>query len=255
MNGSAGAGESTAPWPSSVCRVASALAILHLVALGLHVFGNRSGPWAVAGNFPVRQPSPPFVHLPVARAAAEYLGALRLDETGRFPALFASGAVARLEALDPSGGVVATLPDPAAWAPVRQRQQVLANALLTDVAALPDSGGERSYLEGQLPLRPVWRIDGAGTTLKLFRVPDHELARDPNRREQGPTDWQIAVARSYAARMGGPDATLRRCWTLPLPLVVAMSPAAANAEIARSELADTLAERRSEYGNRTDAAH
>ena len=236
------------PWPAPARWGAGVAAALHLSAVAVHLFGNRSGPWVVPAGAAVRYPPPAFVPASVFHGANAYLETLRLDETGRFPSLYAAGAAARVEAFGPDGETRGGFPEPGAWWPVRRRQEALAVALLTDVAALPDAAGERSYLPGRIPERLVWRADREGLPVGLVTVPEHELARDPGRRDLGPTPWQLAVAQSYAMKLGGLNASLRRSWTNPVPLSMLFAAPAATPDAARAELAPLLAERSSDYG-------
>ncbi len=234
------------PWTAGARWAASVVAAVHMAIVGHHVFGNRSA-WAASGAPPSRNPPPPFVHLPFARAAEKYLEVLRVDKNGRFPGIFAGGAEARLEIRGPDGTVRARLPDPEAWWPVRQRQQALATALLTDVPVQPWAAGERSFPAGAIPTRQVWRIEADGQPAKLLSLPEQELSRDPGRRDLGPSPWQQAVARSYARRLGGADAEVRRIWSTQIPLSTLMAPAA-KPDAAAAELGAAVAEHAADYG-------
>jgi hypothetical protein len=238
------------PWPAPVRWAALALAAWHVGAVFVNVGAARSGPLVASGT-PQRLPPPPWAPAWLVRAAHQYLAALRLDETGRFPGIYAPGAAGRFEILAPDGAVVAAWPDPRAWWPVRHWQQAFATGLLTDVPAEPDAAGERSYAPGQQHTRLVWRAPAPDRPATLVEIAEHELPRDPQRREQGPTAWQQAVAAAAARRLGGEGAVLRR-YALPLSApALLFAPPAASFDDARAELAPVLAEPAAEYRRAT----
>lgn len=189
-------------WPLWARLVASAAIVVHFGAVATIVLGAPSGPW-FDGEGPGMATPPQFAQLP-GPYADEYLRFVKLNNNFHFAENFISkfdttGTVAWLEVKlrDASGQEVSTLrlPDPNASGSVRFMQQLLVEALNTDVPVEPLPGERIPAPNQAVNTVRYWEESESGPS-RLSTIEEHLIPRD--RPVFGPSATALILAQSYA---------------------------------------------------------
>jgi len=190
------------PLPGSLMAIGSAVAVAHLLVIGLYALAAPSGPWPVPptiGNGESMSPGPKFAQiLSTSVSYPFYLEPLRMTHNYHFnsnrPAPIAVYFEVRLK--NERGEVFNTLKFPDDKAPwwIRHRQEILAQNLIPDVTEAP-RGVEKIPAAGkELDEVEMWTREDP-FTMKLEMVPELKIKRDqPYER---PSQWSKLLAQSY----------------------------------------------------------
>jgi hypothetical protein len=187
------------PLPTWAIQGGSCLIVAHFLAIGTLVLAAPSGPWPTNfGSSPA--PGPSFATAINEATSRYYLRPLHMANDYHFvtnvPTMPAVFFEVRLK--DETGKVVKTvkLPDANANFHVRHRQQLLAQALGTDLAVQPPQG-ERVLPPGQsFATFQIWEGNPGDPVLRLVKKSEIELPRD--RPLSRPSDWSLILAQAYA---------------------------------------------------------
>jgi hypothetical protein len=187
------------PLPPWVILLGSILIIVHFLSLGTIVLAAPSGPWpSNFGSSPA--PGPSFATVIEQVPMRFYIRPLHMANDYHFvtnvPSMPAVYFEARLK--DEAGKVVQTLkyPDEKANFYVRHRQQLLAQALGTDLGVQPSQGGGLVLPQGkEFATVQIWEGSPGDPVMRLVKKSEVELPRD--RPAIRPSDWSVLLAQAY----------------------------------------------------------
>jgi hypothetical protein len=175
----------------------SLLVVVHLGATLVLALAAKSGPWGDE-----LAEAPRFIPPSVVASAARYLSALHLEDNFHYPSNRPATVEVWFEAVlyDKAGKEIGRrkYPQDGAWAPLRQRESMLAFALASDRPRLKE-GTDIIQPAGEDPKKiPLWRSPNPDAKAEIVWVAEQELSRNPAAPDEGPTEWELAVARSFA---------------------------------------------------------
>jgi hypothetical protein len=201
----------------------------HLFAVGVTVLAAQSGPWPTMEG-PSPGAPPQFAYsLSTGKIAGDfsistYLKWVHMPHHYHFSTNRPERPGAWFEAhlKDADGQPLATLKFPEAdanfW--VRQRQEILAQALANDEGVAPPQSEVIAAPAQERRKVTIWDMaDGPGRALKLKPVEEHLIPRD--RPVMRPSDWSLLLARSYGRYLcrshGAASVELVRHTQQPIP--------------------------------------